>query len=278
MTAYRTGNRSGTPEPFELFALRYGNHTGRRAVENMIGADLHEAGSDLDYFVWVARRSDRTFVIDTGFDVAQAESRKRDLVRRPRDALALIGIDAAEVEEVILTHLHYDHAGTLGDFGKARFHIQDTEVAYATGRCMCHGFLRHPYNVEDVVSFVRCVYAGRVTFHDGVVDLADGLSLHRVGGHSNGLQVVRVWTKRGWVVIASDASHLYANMRGGNPFPAVHDVGDMMEGFMTVNRLADSPDHVVPGHDPLVMAIYPPVSPDLAGIAVRLDETPRPLP
>lgn len=266
------------PEPFELFALRYANHTGRQVWDNAIGGDPHEAGSDLDYFIWVARRSDRNFVIDTGFDTEQAVARKRDLIRKPHEALALIGIDAAKVDEVILSHLHYDHAGTLGDFPRACFHVQDAEVAYATGRCMCHGFLRHPFHVEDVVSFVRHVYAGRVAFHDGTVELADGLTLHRTGGHSGGLQVVRVWTKRGWVVVASDASHLYMNMNRGLPFPAVHDAGAMMEGFRIIHELADSPAHVVPGHDPLVMAIYPPVSPELAGIAVRLDETPKELP
>ena len=178
MSNFAKGRRGG-PEPFELFALRYANHSGRRAVDNMIGADPHDAGSDLDYFVWVARRSDRTFVIDVGFDGDQAKFRGRDLIRRPHEALKLIGIEADRVDEVILTHLHYDHAGTLGDFPQARFHVQDAEVAYATGRCMCHGFLRHPFHVEDVVSFVRCVYAGRVEFHDGTVELADGLTLRR---------------------------------------------------------------------------------------------------
>ncbi|MER2534068.1 MAG: N-acyl homoserine lactonase family protein [Rhizobiaceae bacterium] len=273
----RTRRGERMPEPFELFALRYANHPGRRAVDNMIGGDPHEAGSDLDYFVWVARRSDRVFVIDVGFGEEQAAARGRHLIRRPDEALRLLGIEAHRVEDVILSHLHYDHAGTLGDFPHARFHVQDAEAAYATGRCMCHGFLRQPFHVEDVVSFVRCVHAGRVAFHDGTVELADGLTVHRVGGHSGGLQVVRVWTRRGWVVVASDASHLYENMRRKLPFPAVHDVGAMMEGFAVIHRLADSPDHVVPGHDPLVMAIYPPVAPDLAGIAVRLDAPPQPL-
>ncbi|BBK44704.1 N-acyl homoserine lactonase family protein [Allostella vacuolata] len=269
---------ASAPEPFELFAIRYANHPGRRASDNAIGGDLHESASDLDYFVWVARRSDRTFVIDTGFDSGQAAARGRDLIRTPRQGLALLGIDAAQVDEVVLTHLHYDHAGTLSDFPRACFHVQDSEVAYATGRCMCHGFLRHPYHVEDVVSFVRHVYAGRVAFHDGTVELADGLTLHRVGGHTGGLQVVRVWTKRGWVVVASDASHLYMNKGRQAPFPAVHHVGEMLEAFRTIDRLAASPRHVVPGHDPLVMQLYPPVSAELAGIAVRLDEMPRDLP
>lgn len=266
---------TGAPEPFELFAIRYGRHTGRRASDNFIGADVHEAGTDLEYFVWVARRSDRIYVIDTGFNPTSAAERGRTMLRRPADGVRALGIDPAGVDQIILTHLHYDHAGSLGDFPRARFHAQDAEIAYATGRCMCHPFLRHPYDVEDVVGFVRHVYANRVAFHDGFAELASGLTLHRVGGHSAGLQIVRVWTRRGWVVVASDASHYYNNIRRGTPFPAVYHVGDMMEGFDTVRRLADSDDHIVPGHDPLVMAIYPPPSAELDGIAVRLDVAPR---
>ena len=269
-----TANRA--PEPFELFAIRYARHSGRKGSDNIIGGDVHEAGSDLEYFVWVARRSDRVFVIDTGFDTAAAAQRGRTLLRKPKDALALLGIDAGSVDNVILTHLHYDHAGTLSAFPRARLHVQDTEVSYATGRCMCHGFLRHPYDVEDVVTFVRRVYAGDVAFHDGTVELADGLSLHRIGGHTGGLQVVRVWTKRGWVVVASDASHLYVNIRKRLAFPAVYHVGELLEGYGILHRLADSPDHIVPGHDPLVMKLYPALSPQFEDI-VRLDGAPHPL-
>jgi glyoxylase-like metal-dependent hydrolase (beta-lactamase superfamily II) len=272
------GQGNGTTiEPFELFAIRYAHHAGRKASDNFIGGDAHETASPLDYYVWVAKRSDRAFLIDTGFGPEAAEQRKRDLLQRPADAVRLLGIDPAKVDDIILTHLHYDHAGTLNDFARARFHVQDGEAAYATGRCMCHNVLRHPFDVEDVVSYVRHLYAGRVCFHDGVDELADGLTLHRVGGHSAGLQVVRVWTQRGWVVIASDAAHLYENMSRRLPFPAVYNVAEMMEGHRLVHQLAASADHVIPGHDPLVMALYPPPSPALKGIVVRLDVAPRPL-
>lgn len=266
------------PEPFELFAIQYARHSGRSAADNAIGGDLHDAGSDLAYFVWVAKRADRVFVIDTGFGQQQADQRGRTLLRKPSEALGLLGIDAARVEEVILTHLHYDHAGTLDAFPKARFHLQDAEAAYATGRCMCHDFLKGPFHVEDVVAFVRHLYAGRVCFHDGAVEVVPGLSLHKVGGHTAGLQAVRVWTRRGWVVVASDVAHLYLNLRRRQPFPAVYNVAELLEGYRMVNALADGPDHVVPGHDPLVMAIYPAPSPELEGVAVRLDAPPRPLP
>jgi glyoxylase-like metal-dependent hydrolase (beta-lactamase superfamily II) len=263
-------------EPFELLALHYAHHCGRRQTDNFIGGDPHEAGSDLAYYIWVARRSDRLFVVDTGFGREAAASRGRTLLARPTDRLRMLGIDPARVEDVILTHLHYDHAGTLSDFTSARFHVQDHEVAFATGRCMCHGALRHAYDVEDVVGFVRALYGGRVQFHDGTAELAPGLLVHRTGGHTAGLQVVQIWTKRGWVVLASDAAHLYANLVRDVPFPIVHDVGALLEGYRTLHALAQSPQHIVVGHDPMVMSLYPPLGE--AGPIVRLDETPRPLP
>ena len=131
--------------------------------------------------------------------------------------------------------------------------------------------MRHAFEVEDVVGMVRRVYQGRVRFHDGDAELAPGVSLHHIGGHTMGLQVVRVHTARGWVVLASDASHLYANMEQVRPFPIVYSVGDMIDGYRRLAELADSAAHIVPGHDPLVMQRYPAPSADLDGIVVRLD-------
>jgi glyoxylase-like metal-dependent hydrolase (beta-lactamase superfamily II) len=86
-----------------------------------------------------------------------------------------------------------------------------------------------------------------------------------------GLQVVRVATRRGWVVLASDASHYYANMEQGRPFPIVYNVGDMVEGWRKARSLAESESHVIPGHDPLVLERYPAPSPALQGVVARLD-------
>ncbi len=261
-------------EPFDLFAIRYAHHAKRSASENFIGGDPHEEASPLDYFVWVARRSDRLFVVDTGFGHEAARHRQRTLLRLPAEGLEALGIAAAQVEDVIITHLHYDHAGTLDAFPKARFHVQDREMAFATGRCMCHPVIRHSFAVEDITALVRHLYAGRVVFHDGDEELAPGLSVHHIGGHTAGIQSVRVWTRRGWVVLAADASHLYANMEEGRPFPIVYNVADMLEGHKRLRGLAESPRHIVPGHDPLVMQRYRAPGRGLEGVAVRLDAEP----
>ena len=116
--------------------------------------------------------------------------------------------------------------------------------------------------------------AGRVQFHDGEAEIAPGLSLHRIGGHSMGLQAVRVVTQRGHIVLASDATHYYANFDQERVFPVVYNVGEVLEGYRTLRRLASSPQHVIPGHDPLVMKRYPAARVDAASIAVRLDADP----
>ena len=260
-------------DTYEVYAIKYAHHE-RLASANFIGGDPHDAPMPLDYFVWAIVGGDNTFVVDTGFDPAMGKQRQREMLQPPAEGLKAIGLEAETVEDVIVTHMHYDHAGNHALFPRARYHIQDREMAYCTGRCMCHDALRHAFEPEDVAVMVRRVFEGRVAFHDGSSELAPGVSVHLVGGHTNGLQVVRVRTRRGWVVLASDATHLYANIEQARPFPIVYNVGDMLEGYATIRRLADSPDHVIPGHDPDVLNRYPAPNEALKGWVARLDAPP----
>lgn len=259
---------------YEVFAIKYAQRDARRP-NHFLGGDPHDAPMPMDYFVWLVRNSDRTFVLDVGFTAEVAAQRKRVLLRRPAEGLAKLGVDSRAVRDVIVSHMHYDHIGTFADFAQARFHLQDDEMAFVTGRHMCHSQLRHSFEVEDVVGMVRMVYDGRVQFYDGDDELAPGITIHRIGGHTAGLQCVRVHTRRGWVVLASDASHYYEHFEQGKVFPTTFNIGDVLEGYRKVTRLADSPQHVIPGHDPLVMQRYPAASSDLEGIAVRLDVMPK---
>src|SRR3954467_6958373 len=243
---------------YEIYALRYATMSPRTPQMNYLLPDPHETtAQDLDYFVWLIRGHGRDILVDTGFNAEEAKVRARKLTLNPVDALAGFGVKADTIKDVIVTHLHYDHAGNLDRFPNARFHLQDREMSYATGRCMCHGALRHPFSVDHVTLMVRHVFKERVTFHDGEGEVAPGVTLHRVGGHSDGLQVVRVETARGPVVLASDAAHYYANLQKRSPFPIVYNIGDMIEGWATVERLAGHPDRVIPGHDPMVRELYP---------------------
>ena len=242
---------------YEVYAIRYATFAERRLYENFIQRDVHDGPMPLDFYIWLIKDGERNILVDTGFNRPAGERRNRKLTIPPEIALQKMDVDPSSISDVIITHLHFDHAGNLDKFPRARFHIQEREMAYATGRCMGHAILKQPFDVDPVVDMVRHVYAGRAVFHCGCSSVAPGLDLHWVGGHSDGLQIVRVQTARGSVVLASDAAHYYANMRKKNPFPLVYNVGDMVQGWQTVASLAEDETCIVPGHDPAVAELFP---------------------
>ncbi|MEL6620110.1 MAG: N-acyl homoserine lactonase family protein [Pseudomonadota bacterium] len=240
-----------------VHAVKYAERSARTRADSFIFDDHPTAAHGMDYFVWLLQDGPRNIVVDTGYDRAEATRRDRPILRDPAHALADMGVEADTVDTVIITHLHYDHAGGLDRYPAATFHLQAAEMAYATGPCMCHEALRMPFTADHVCEMVRHVYSGRVVFHDGSAQVAPGVRVHCVGGHSRGLQVVEVETEHGPLCLASDASHYYENFLAAKPFPIVADVQPMLDGFGTLQRLARGADRVIPGHDPLVTSIYP---------------------
>lgn len=258
---------------YELYAIRYGRHE-RNSPANYIGGDPHDIPEPIDYFVWAIVGERATYVVDTGFDAAVASKRGRTLISPVSEGLAAIGVSPEQIDDVIITHMHFDHAGNLDLFPNARFHLQEAEMEYATGRCMCFPEMNAVFEVDHVVSTVRAVFDGRVAFHNGDENIAPGMSVHRIGGHSKGLQCVRVNTKRGAVVLASDVSHLYAHFQQGRIFPITYNVAEVMIGYESLRKLATSDQHIIPGHDPAVLQHYPVARPGLENWVARLDVSP----
>ena len=260
---------------YEIHAVKYAQHM-RKSSSNFLGGDPHDVDMPLAYFVWVIRNADRTVMVDTGFDRAMAARRGRSVDRPVEDGLAALGVHPQTVEDVIITHMHYDHSGNHDLFPAARYHVHEREMAFATGPCMCHRGMRLAFEVDDVVAMVKRVYADQMRFCLGAsTEIAPGIEVHHVGGHTAGLQVVRVATRVGWVVLASDASHFYANMEQDRSHPLLYNHFDMVQGFKTIRALAASPRHVIPGHDPLVLERYPASLPGSEGWIVRLDHEAR---
>lgn len=258
---------------YEVIALKYATREGRRSG-HFVGGDPHDSSMPMDYYIWLIRRGSRLVLVDTGFNQDMADKRHRTLLRTPVEALALLGIAPEAIKDIVITHLHNDHVGTFNEYPNANFHLQDMEMEFATGRYMRAEAFSRAYEPDHVTGMVRLVYQDRVVFHSGQAELAPGITLHHVGGHTAGLQVVRVHTSRGWVVLASDASHYYEHFECGRCFPLTFHLGDVLEGYRNLRELAHSPAHIVPGHDPLVIARYPPVSEALKGIAACLHRPP----
>ncbi|MEM7255887.1 MAG: N-acyl homoserine lactonase family protein [Pseudomonadota bacterium] len=257
---------------WEVYAVKYADRHGRTRADSFLFDPLHDSAHAMDYFVWVLRRGNQVILVDTGYDTTEAAARGRPIKRSVADALAPLAISPAQVQTIICTHLHYDHAGGLAQFPQATVHLQQAEMVYATGPCMCFETLRMPYTSTHVAAVVEKLYSDKLVYHHGDGVITDGVTVHCIGGHSRGLQVVRVRTVCGWLVLASDASHYYENFLQHKLFPIVVDAQSMLQGFDTLVSLASETRLIIPGHDPLVMQYFPPVGEPFIR---RLDQGPN---
>ncbi|MFE4716454.1 N-acyl homoserine lactonase family protein [Streptomyces sp. NPDC056728] len=249
-----------TQPTYQVLALRFGTHADRPARDNfLVDEGQFTRGTDMpmDFYLWVVRNDRHFLLVDTGFPEEMALRRGRTLFRDPVDALGDLGVAAGDVSDVVITHMHYDHAGNLDRFPHARIHLQEEELRFCTGPAMRHHVVRKPFEPVNVRTAVQGLFDDQLVLHRGEAEILPGVTVHPVPGHTPGTQVVRVPTARGWVVLASDASHLWANIRLRSPFPILDHLTPMLEGYDAIEALADGDDHIIPGHDPEVARRFP---------------------
>ncbi|SDH01081.1 N-acyl homoserine lactonase family protein [Klenkia brasiliensis] len=256
--------RPGGEGLWRVLALRYATRQGTRG-QHFLGHDDRSAHPHpTAYYVWVAVSRSATVLVDAGISAAHAAT-VPGLEHRgsPVALLAEVGVAPGDVDVAVLTHLHYDHTGTVAELPRARYVVQRAEWEYWTGpwarRITREHWLNSPADMAHLAG------AGdRLELLDGDAELAPGLSVHRVGGHTAGMQVVRAATPAGAVVVASDSSHFYENVETDRPGTLLHSMTGVHGAFDRVRELAD-PGLVVPGHDPEVLARHPAASPELTG-------------
>lgn len=254
--------------------VKYAEREARRRDHFLLG-DPHDGPMDMDYCAWVIKGPQRSFMVDLGFSEATARKRKRKWLRCPIESVRLLDIKPEEIGDAVITHLHYDHAGNFTLLPNAQFHIQEPEIHLAAGRHMRNAYFRLAYELDDVIEVIRLNYAERVNFYNGRQELAPGISIEPLPGHTCGQQGVLVNTRRGAILLASDAAHYYENVYRRRPFPLVYSTPDMVDSFERIMGLVGGRiERVIPGHDPLVMKLYPAPRPELNGIVARLDVEP----
>jgi glyoxylase-like metal-dependent hydrolase (beta-lactamase superfamily II) len=253
---------------WEVYAVRFASDETRRAAQTFLGGAGGDTPTPFAYHVFLLRGAAGWVAMDTGASPETCAAFGKPSHGSLPEAMALLGIDPGTVRQVVQTHLHWDHAGQPGLFPAATFHLQAQEMAYVNGPAMRHPVLRAGYRTEDIAAHTALLHAGRLALHDGRVALAPGLELHHAGGHTDGLQFVRLRTRRGWMVLASDTVALRAHLERRLPFPALYHVGDALNAFEQVLALADAPELVIPSHDPWVVEAHPPVA---TGFVARLD-------
>ena len=121
--------------------------------------------------------------------------------------------------------------------------------------------------MDALARLVTLNYANRVRIIDGDREVFPGIRLHRVGGHTAGLQIVSIETPRGTVVLTSDASHFYRNVEQRQPVQIITSLPEMLAAFETIHTLAGAQRLIVAGHDPEVAGRFTEIEPGIIRIA-----------
>lgn len=249
---------------WRVLAVHYASRRGLRG-QHFLGHDERSGEPHpTAYYVWLAVSATTTVLVDAGISAGHAATvAGLDHRGSPVALLGEVGVAPEDVDVAVLTHLHYDHTGTVAELPRARYVVQRAEWEYWTGPWAAR--ITREHWLSSAADLAHLAGAGdRLELLDGDRDLAPGLSVHRVGGHTAGMQVVRAATPAGAVVLASDSSHFYENVETDRPGTLLHSMPGVYGAFDRVRELAD-PGLVVPGHDPEVLERHPPASPELAG-------------
>jgi len=269
-----TGDATRDDE-YEVVIVQYGTRHGHRAEVYLNYAIYGEddAPIDMDYFVWVIRNANRTILVDTGFSPAGGANRNRTFLRSLPQIYADLGIDTEAEQTIVVTHAHYDHIGNLDLFPKAQLIISGAEYDFWASSMRERKQFAWSTEVEELDGLVAANEAGRVTRFSGSLELAPGIELIELGGHTPGQATVRVRTSEGDVLLASDAIHYYEEYEADLPFAYVADLPAMYAGFDRIRELVTTGgvEHLVSGHDPDTLNRFRRVTEGpLAGLAATI--------
>jgi glyoxylase-like metal-dependent hydrolase (beta-lactamase superfamily II) len=247
---------------YEIYAVRFATLANFPVSSLVAGADRSRR-MDIAMMIWVLKGGDgRIAIIDSGFhrDRYFTQFTVKDFIK-PSEALAPLGIKPDDVTDLLLSHMHWDHAGGIDLFPKARVWVQKDEYDYYAGEAWQSARTHGGIDPEDVLELVRRNTEGKVSFVRGEDDTSlSGIAFGVGGKHTFASQFFVVSTRPHDVVIASDNMYLYENL---DAHAAIAQTLDAVSNLRTQDRmksLASEPRLLVPGHDPGVFTRFPHVS------------------
>ena len=252
---------------YEIYAIRYATISDFPVAELVKGADPSRK-LDIAMMVWLVRGNGRNILVDSGFYHERffKDWQVKDFIK-PSDALARIGVKPEEVTDVIITHMHWDHADGMDLFPKARIWVQKDELQYYAGEAWQSKDTHGGIDPEDVLTLVKLNTDGRVGLVNGdAQEILPGVTCYIGGKHTYQSQYVGVQTSAGTVVLASDNMYLYENLEKHVPIAATLDGDSNLRAQDRMRQIAARPEFIIPGHDPALFAKFPNPVPGVARI------------
>jgi len=255
-----------TPK-YEIYAIRYATLPDFPVSELVAGA---EPGRKLDIamMVWLVRGNGRNILVDSGFYHERffKDWQVKDFTK-PSETLQRVGLKPEDITDVVITHMHWDHADGMDLFPNARIWIQKEELEYYAGEAWQAKDTHGGIDEEDVLTLVKLNTQGRVGMVNGdAQEIIPGVTCYTGGKHTYQSQYVGVQTAVGTVVLASDNMYLYENLERHAPIAATLDAASNLRAQDRMKQIATRPGFIVPGHDPAVFAKFPNPVPGVANI------------
>jgi len=254
LVAALLGSKPPDHQPvYTVEAIRYATIPDFPVAGLVAGADPSRK-LNIAMIVWLVRGNGRNILVDSGFyrEHFFKTWKVRDF-RKPSDAVAATGVKPDDISDVIITHMHWDHADGADLFPKARIWLQKDEYTYYTGEAWHNSPTHGGIDPDDVRSYVQMNIDGRVSFVNGdAQEIIPGITCYIGGKHTYASQFVTVNTADGTVVLASDNVYLYENLDKHVPIAATLDAASNLRAQDRMRQLASKPSYIIPGHDPAI--------------------------
>ena len=257
--ALLTANANTPQQPaptYELYAIRYGTLANFPVRGLVAGVDTSRR-MDAALTIWLARGNGRLVLVDAGFYREKFMQRWKPVdYMTPAEALKKVGVTPDQITDIVISHVHWDHADGADLFPKARVWIQKDEYQHHISP---NGTSRNPAIDDlDARMFLTLSRAGRVEQVNGdSTEIIPGITVYTGGKHTFGSQYVTVRTAGGTAVVASDNLYLYENLDARRPIAQTLDSLSNLRAQERMRRLATNPRLIVPGHDPAVFVRFP---------------------
>jgi glyoxylase-like metal-dependent hydrolase (beta-lactamase superfamily II) len=246
-----TKERKMPDSQWEIFVLEYARSRGQPWVD-LISGMYDDGRVDLPFSFVLARQGDRNVLVDTGFmqdEHSSGFSRKFGIPTwiSPVRLLGELGISAEAITDVILTHAHFDHMGSIAEFPNAHIFIQKSELlswyeAIALPRRYSH--LTAIIDPDNLKTALEASIQHRVTLVDGDRnDVLPGIHVRLGSGHTIGQQFVLIETAAGRRVISGDCVYSRRQLTGhhndGVYVPLNNATGSAWEQIKTIDKMND---------------------------------------
>jgi glyoxylase-like metal-dependent hydrolase (beta-lactamase superfamily II) len=248
---------------YEIYAVKYAGPL-ISSVAMVFWNTEWEKMIERNYYIWAIQGDGETLIVDCGVAPDLAEKRQITGYVNPVEVLRRIGIEATEVQRVIITHINFDHVSGIELFPNAIFYVQEKEFAFWIKDPIAQKppFLRFTDPVGNA-HLAKLEGTKRLILLPGDQIILPGIELLLSPGHSPGLQVVAVNTARGTAIVGSDCAHLFRNYEEEIPSCFIIDLIAWMKTYDRLKSKVSSPDLLFPGHDMKMLTEYPKVAEDI---------------